>query len=64
LLKTLTTGAGGQKPSEVILNQFKLHGIDVPEDVRQRIQTRQTPAPTRYEYDNATTYAHATTHDN
>lgn len=32
--------------------------------MRQRIQTRQTPAPTRYEYDNATTYAHATTHDN
>jgi len=38
LMKTLTTGAGGQKPSEVILNQFRLQGIDVPEDQRQRIQ--------------------------
>lgn len=53
LLKTLTTGAGGQKPSEVILNQFKLHGIDVPEDQRQRIQTldgqqiSRAPAPRR-----------------
>jgi hypothetical protein len=51
LLKTLTTGAGGQKPSEVILNQFRLLGIDVPEDQRQRIQSmdgqqisRATPA--------------------
>ena len=53
LLKTLTTGAGGQKPSEVILNQFRLQGIDVPEDVRQRIQTldgqeiSRAPAPRR-----------------
>ena len=38
LMKTLTTGAGGQKPSEVILNQFRLQGIEVPEDQRQRIQ--------------------------
>ena len=38
LLKTLTTGAGGQKPSQVILNQFKLLGIDVPENERQKIQ--------------------------
>ena len=38
LLKTLTTGAGGQKPSEVIFNQFKLLGIDVPENERQKIQ--------------------------
>lgn len=51
LLKTLTTGPSGQKPSEVILNQFRLHGIDVPEDVRQKIQaldgqkiSRATPA--------------------
>jgi hypothetical protein len=51
LLKTLTTGAGGQKPSEVILNQFRLQNIEVPEDVRQRIQaldgqeiSRATPA--------------------
>jgi hypothetical protein len=51
LMKTLTTGAGGQKPSEVILNQFRLLGIDVPEDQRQRIQSmdgqeisRATPA--------------------
>ena len=39
LMKTLTTGTGGQKPSEVILNQFRLMGIEVPEDQRQRIQT-------------------------
>ena len=39
LMKTLTTGAGGQKPSEVILNQFRLLGIDVPEEQRQRIQS-------------------------
>ena len=38
LLKTLTTGTGGQKPSEVIFNQFKLLGIDVPENERQKIQ--------------------------
>jgi hypothetical protein len=38
LMKTLTTGSGGQKPSEVIFNQFKLLGIDVPEDERQKIQ--------------------------
>jgi hypothetical protein len=38
LMKTLTTGPGGQKPSEVILNQFRLQGIEVPEDQRQRIQ--------------------------
>jgi hypothetical protein len=51
LMKTLTTGPGGQKPSEVILNQFRLLGIDVPEDQRQRIQSmdgqeisRATPA--------------------
>ena len=51
LMKTLTTGAGGQKPSEVILNQFRLLGIDVPEEQRQRIQSmdgqeisRATPA--------------------
>ena len=51
LMKTLTTGTGGQKPSEVILNQFRLMGIDVPEDQRQRIQSldgqqisRATPA--------------------
>ena len=50
-MKTLTTGTGGQKPSEVILNQFRLMGIDVPEDQRQRIQSldgqeisRATPA--------------------
>jgi hypothetical protein len=53
LLKTLTTGPGGLKPSEVILNQFRLQGIDVPEDVRQRIQTldgqeiSRAPAPRR-----------------
>jgi hypothetical protein len=53
LLKTLTTGPGGQKPSEVILNQFRLQGIDVPEDVRQRIQAldgqeiSRAPAPRR-----------------
>jgi hypothetical protein len=51
LLKTLTTGPGAQKPSEVILNQFRLMGIDVPEEQRQRIQamdgqeiSRVTPA--------------------
>lgn len=51
LLKTLTTGTGGQKPSEVILNQFKLLGIDVPENERQKIRaldgqeiSRATPA--------------------
>jgi len=51
LMKTLTTGPGGQKPSEVILNQFRLQGIEVPEDVRQKIQaldgqeiSRATPA--------------------
>ena len=51
LMKTLTTGTGGQKPSEVILNQFRLQGIEVPEDVRQKIQaldgqeiSRATPA--------------------
>ena len=51
LMKTLTTGTGGQKPSEVILNQFRLMGIDVPEDQRQRIRSldgqeisRATPA--------------------
>ena len=51
LMKTLTTGTGGQKPSEVILNQFRLMGIEVPEDQRQRIQSldgqqisRATPA--------------------
>jgi hypothetical protein len=38
LLKTLTTGAGGKKQSEVILNQFRLLGIDVPENERQKIQ--------------------------
>lgn len=53
LLKTLTTGPGGQKPSEVILNQFRLQNIEVPEDVRQRIQTldgqeiSRAPAPRR-----------------
>ena len=53
LMKTLTTGPGGQKPSEVILNQFKLQGIEVPEDVRQRIQSldgqeiSRAPAPRR-----------------
>ena len=51
LMKTLTTGAGGQKPSQVIFNQFKLLGIDVPENERQKIQaldgqeiSRATPA--------------------
>jgi hypothetical protein len=51
LMKVLTTGTGGQKPSEVILNQFKLLGIDVPENERQKIQaldgqdiSRATPA--------------------
>ena len=53
LMKTLTTGAGGQKPSEVILNQFRLLGIDVPEEQRQRIQSMdgqeisRAPAPRR-----------------
>jgi muramidase (phage lysozyme) len=53
LMKALTTGPGGQKPSEVILNQFRLHGIDVPEDQRQRIQAldgqkiSMAPAPRR-----------------
>jgi hypothetical protein len=51
LMKTLTTGTGGQKPSEVILNQFKLLGIEVPENERLKIQaldgqeiSRATPA--------------------
>jgi hypothetical protein len=53
LMKALTTGPGGQKPSEVILNQFRLHGIDVPENQRQRIQAldgqkiSMAPAPRR-----------------
>ncbi len=51
LMKTLTTGSGGQKPSEVILNQFRLQGIEVPEDQRQRIQSldgqKISAAPTR-----------------
>ena len=51
LMKTLTTGPGGQKASEVILNQFRLQGIDVPEDQRQRIQSldgqRISVVPTR-----------------
>ena len=53
LMKTLTTGAGGQKPSEVILNQFKLLGIEVPENERQKIQAldgqeiSRAPAPRR-----------------
>ena len=53
LLKTLTTGAGGQKPSQVILNQFRLLGIDVPENERQKIQAldgqeiSRAPAPRR-----------------
>jgi hypothetical protein len=51
LMKTLTTGPGGQKASEVILNQFRLQGIDVPEDQRQRIQSldgqRISAVPTR-----------------
>lgn len=53
LLKALTTGPGGQKPSEVILNQFRLQGIEVPEDQRQRIQSldgqkiSMAPAPRR-----------------
>ena len=53
LMKTLTTGTGGQKPSEVILNQFRLMGIDVPEDQRQRIRSldgqeiSRAPAPRR-----------------
>jgi len=51
LLKTLTTGTGGQKPSDVILNQFRLLGIEVPENERQKIRaldgqeiSRATPA--------------------
>ena len=51
LLKTLTTGAGGQKPSDVILNQFRLLGIEVPENELQKIRaldgqeiSRATPA--------------------
>ena len=51
LMKTLTMGAGGQKPSEVILNQFKLLGIGVPENELQKIRaldgqeiSRATPA--------------------
>ena len=53
LMKTLTTGTGGQKPSEVILNQFRLMGIDVPEEQRQRIRSldgqeiSRAPAPRR-----------------
>ena len=53
LMKTLTTGPGGQKPSEVILNQFRLQNIEVPEDVRQKIQAldgqeiSRAPAPRR-----------------
>jgi len=38
LMKTLTTGSGGQKPSEVILNQFRLHGVPVDDQTRQRIE--------------------------
>ena len=51
LLKTLTTGTGGQKPSDVILNQFRLLGIEVPENELQKIRaldgqeiSRATPA--------------------
>jgi len=53
LLKALTTGPGGQKPSEVILNQFRLMGIDVPDKERQKIQAldgqeiSRAPAPRR-----------------
>jgi hypothetical protein len=53
LLKTLTTGAGGQKPSEVILNQFRLLGIEVPENELQKIRAldgqeiSRAPAPRR-----------------
>lgn len=53
LLKTLTTGAGGQKPSDVILNQFRLLGIEVPENERQKIRAldgqeiSRAPAPRR-----------------
>jgi hypothetical protein len=53
LLKTLTTGPGGQKPSEVILNQFRLQGIEVPEEQRQQIKSLDllpisaAPAPRR-----------------
>jgi hypothetical protein len=53
LMKTLTMGAGGQKPSEVILNQFKLLGIEVPENELQKIQAldgqeiSRAPAPRR-----------------
>lgn len=38
LLRTLTTGTGSQKPSQLILNQFKLHGVEVDEQTRQRIE--------------------------
>ena len=51
VMKTLTTGAGGQKPSDVILNQFRLLGIEVPENERQKFRaldgqeiSRATPA--------------------
>ena len=53
LMKTLTTGPGAQKPSEVIFNQFKLLGIEVPENERQKIQAldgqeiSRAPAPRR-----------------
>jgi hypothetical protein len=53
LLKTLTTGAGGQRPSEVILNQFRLLGIEVPENELQKIRAldgqeiSRAPAPRR-----------------
>ena len=53
LMKTLTTGTGGQKPSDVILNQFRLMGIEVPEEQRQRIRSldgqeiSRAPAPRR-----------------
>jgi hypothetical protein len=53
LLKTLTTGAGGQKSSEVILNQFRLLGIEVPENELQKIRAldgqeiSRAPAPRR-----------------
>lgn len=39
LLRTLTTGSGSQKPSQLILNQFKLHGVEVDEQTRQRIES-------------------------
>lgn len=53
LLKTLTTGAGGQKPSDVILNQFRLLGVEVPENELQKIRAldgqeiSRAPAPRR-----------------